>query len=114
MVCQRGVAACQSSQDAFSDHQHFGVGDRFGRKSVPFSGFEPENVAGQIETADLTAAVAQYFVRANSSADHLIKSISRLILVNDLYSARIVSDAADQLHPAIERFLVGLRFGNRL
>src|SRR5215467_673192 len=114
MICQRGVAASQSSQNAFSDHQHFGVGNRLGRKSMSFAGFEPENVAGQIETADLAAAVAQYFVRADSSADHLIKSISGFILVNDLYSARIVSDAADQLHPAIERFFLGPRFGNRL
>src|SRR6516165_10086231 len=108
MTCQCSVAACQRGQDAFSDYQHFGIGNRFGRERMSFAGFQPENIAGQIETADLTAAVAENFVRANSSADDLVEPISRFILVNDLYSARIVSDAADELHAAIQRFFIGV------
>src|SRR5215467_4776015 len=104
VTCQRSVAARQRAQDAFSDHQHFGVGNRFGGKCMPFAAFQPENIAGQIEAADLTAAVAENFVRADGAADDLVNAISSLILVNDLYSARKISDAADELHAAIERF----------
>src|SRR5215471_10977686 len=114
MAGQRRVAACQGGQYAFSDHQHFGIGNRFGGERMAFARFKPENVSGQIETADLTAAVAENFVRADSSTDDLVKPISRLILVNDLYSARIVSDAADELHPAVKRLFLGLLFGGWL
>src|ERR1700739_1409938 len=101
MTCQRGVTACSRAQPAFSDHQYFGISNSFGYKRMPLGGFQSENVAGQVETADLSAAIAENFVCADCSADDFIKSIRRLILVDDLHSARIVSAAADELHPAI-------------
>src|SRR3974390_446395 len=113
MTYQRSVAACQRSQGAFSDDQDFGIGNRFRRGCMPLAGLPPENAARSTKTADLRAAVAENFIRADSSADDLIKTIRRLILVNDLYSARIVSAAADELHPAIERFLFGPLLGSR-
>jgi hypothetical protein len=60
----RGVAPGQRRQRLALDHQHFRVGDRFGRAGVLVGKFETENVAGQIKSADLSAPVAEDLVRA--------------------------------------------------
>ena len=46
--------------------------------------FDPENVAGQIEGADLAAAVIQHTVGTHTPGDHLVEIFSGLVLAVDL------------------------------
>src|ERR1700746_6573 len=48
------------------------------------SGLQAENVARQMESADLPAAIRQDFVGPRSSADHLVEVVGRLTLAVNL------------------------------
>src|SRR5690348_17691996 len=47
-------------------------------------GFESENVAGEVEGADLPAAVAQDLVGANRAADHLVEILAGIVFAVNL------------------------------
>ena len=46
--------------------------------------FEAEHVAGQIEGADLTAAIVEHLIRADAAADHFVEIFGRLVFAVDL------------------------------
>ena len=99
----RSVAPGQRVDRAALDHEHFGVGDRLGGQRMLVGEFKTENIAGQIKSADLTAAVAEDFVGANAAADDLVKVVGRFVIAEDFGIARIGHHGAHQLHRLIER-----------
>src|SRR5262245_77982 len=60
-----------------------GVEDGFGGKAMGRAGFEAEDVAGQMEGADLAAAVGEQLVGAHRAANHLVDIVGLLILAVD-------------------------------
>ena len=65
------------------DDQDVRVGDRLGREGVLVAHLEAENVARQVEGADLAAAVVQDLVGADRAADDLVEVLGRLVLAVD-------------------------------
>jgi hypothetical protein len=50
--------------------------------------FEAEHVAGQIEGADLTAAIVEHLIRAYAAAHHFVEIFRRLVFAVDFGIAR--------------------------
>ncbi len=70
--------------EAAALHQpHRGIDDGFRGQPVDRSRFEAENIARQMEGADLAASVGQQLVAANRARDHLVDVFRRLILAVD-------------------------------
>jgi hypothetical protein len=80
------------------DHHHRGVVDRLCRELVLLADLEPENVARQIEGADLAAAVVEDLVGPHRALDDLVDVFGRLILAEDLLVRTEAHLAAQQLH----------------
>ena len=99
--------------EAAALHQaHGGVDDGFGREAMGGAGFEPEDVAGQMECADLAASVGKQLVGANRAADHLIDVFGRLILAVDFLILPVGEFGGDQAGMAGQRAeLVGAGAG---
>ena len=85
------------------------VGERLGAEPVQFRRFEAEHVAGQVEGADLAAAVFEDLVGAHRAADHLIEILRRLLLAVDLGVAVEAHRRADQPEGLVERARRGRR-----
>src|ERR1051326_9141540 len=65
--------------------------------------FQAEHVAGQVEAADLAAAVAEDLVGAHRAADQLVEIIGRLVLAEDFRVARKHHGGDDQLQVLSQR-----------
>ena len=74
--------------------------------------FKAKNIAGQIESADLAAAVAEDFVGADAAADDLVKIVGRFVLAENFGIARIGHHGAHQMHRLIERIGVERTIGS--
>ena len=59
------------------------IDDRFRGKSVGCTVLQPKNVAGQVESADLAAAVGEELVGANRTVRDLVDIVGRLRLPKD-------------------------------
>ncbi len=99
-----GIAVGQRRQRTALDDQYLGIGDGFGRKGVLVGELKPENVAGQIESADLAAAVAEDFVGAYGATDDLVEVFGGLVFAENLRIARIRHDGAHQMDGLGKRF----------
>ena len=81
---------------AASFHQPYcRIDDRFSGKSVGCSVLQPENVAGQVERADLAAAVGEELVAANRTVRDLVDIVGRLRLSEDLGALVVFELAQD-------------------
>ena len=60
-----------------------GVEDGFGGEAMVRAGYEAEDVAGQMEGADLAAAVGEQLVGTHRAADHLVDIFGLLVLAVD-------------------------------
>ena len=89
------------------DDEHVAVGNRFGREGVFSAGLEAKDVTGQIERADLAAAVGQHLVGAHCAADDLVEIFGRLGLAVDFGVATKSHLAAHHLERAVEVRLRG-------
>ena len=71
------------------------IDDRFRGKSVGGTVLQPKNVAGQVEGADLAAAVGEELVAANRAVDDLVDIVGRLRLAKDLRAPVVFEFAQD-------------------
>jgi hypothetical protein len=71
------------------------IDDRFRSKPVGRTVLQPKNVAGQVECADLAAAVGEELVGANRTVRDLVDIIGRLRLSKDLRSPVVFEFARD-------------------
>ena len=60
--------------------QDLGVADRLSRRQVNVTGFDAEDIAGQIERADLATAVIQQAVGSHCAGNDLIEILGGLML----------------------------------
>jgi len=67
------------------------IGDRLGREAVLLSLLEPEDVTGEVESADLAASIRQDFDGARRPVDDLVDVFDRLALAVD-FAARAELD----------------------
>ena len=75
-----------------------------GRKGVLLGELKAENVAGQMKSADLTAAVAEDLVGTDAAADNLVEVFGGLVFAENLRIAGKRHDGAHQVHGLRERF----------
>ena len=81
---------------AASFHQPYcRIDDRLRGKSVGCSVLQPENVASQVERADLAAAIGEELVGANRTARDLVDIVGRLRLSEDLGAFVVFEFAQD-------------------
>ena len=91
------VARGQGDDDRPSRDAHDRVDDRLGAESVVLAGLEPEDVARQVEGADLPATVLEDFVGADRAGHHLVEIFCRLCLAVDFHIAVEPHRRAEQL-----------------
>jgi hypothetical protein len=65
------------------DDPNSSFGDRLRRETVFFDSLESENVAGEIETGDLSPPFSEHFTSANGTTDYLIDVVGWIVLAND-------------------------------
>jgi hypothetical protein len=71
------------------------VDDRFRGKSVGCTVLQPKNVAGQVESTNLAAAVGEKLVGANSAVRDLVDIVGRLRLSKDFRPLVVFEFARD-------------------
>jgi hypothetical protein len=78
------VAGGEPDQGAALDDQHFAVGDCFRRKGMNVADLKAEHIAGEVERADLAAAVVEDLIGPYRAADDLVEVFGRLVFSEDL------------------------------
>ena len=81
---QRAVARRHGDDDRTLGDADRGLDDRFGAETMVLSRLEPENIAGEMESADLPATVPQDLVSAYRAGDDLVEILRRLGFAIDL------------------------------
>ena len=71
------------------------IDDRLRGEAVLGAVFQPKNVTGQMEGADLAAAVGKELVASNRAVDHLVDVLGRLGLAVNLGTSVIFEFAQD-------------------
>ena len=71
------------------------------------SGFETEDVAGEVKGADLAAPVAEQTIAANRAAHDLVDVLGRLALAEDAFVAAVSEFGGDEFGMAGEQRAVG-------
>ena len=101
--------------EAAALHQpHRGIDDGFRGQPVDRSGFEAEDVAGQVECADLTPSVGEQLVAANRARNHLVNVFRRFILAVDFLILPVGELGRNEAGmPGHGAKLVGNRVGKR-
>src|SRR3974390_2180526 len=72
------VARGEADQRAALDDQDLAVGYRFGGEGVLLADLQAEHVTGEIEGADLAAAVIEDLVGADGAVQHFVDGFRRL------------------------------------
>ena len=81
---------------AASFHQPYcRIDDCFRGEAVDRTVLQPENVAGQVESADLAAAIGEELVAANRTVDDLVDVVGRLRLSVNLGTPVVFEFAQD-------------------
>src|SRR5208337_4814709 len=91
------VALGRGLEAAALDHPHRRFDDRFGSQAVAGSGFKTENVAGEMEGADLAAAVAEEAIAADRAARDLVDVFGGFALAEDAFVAAVSEFGGDEL-----------------
>src|SRR5215831_11287093 len=84
MVCYTQVTGGDILQTVASHHARGRVHDRLRGETIICAILEPKNIAGQVESANLTPSVGENLITSDRSADHLVDAIGRLALAVDL------------------------------
>ena len=101
--------AAQRDHGTALDHQDLAVSDRLRRKRVLLASLETENVARQMEAADLPTSVDQHLVGPHRPAHDLVEVVRRLVLPVDLAIARKRHQCTHQLDVVGRRLLARRR-----